>query len=247
MTFSYSHGFVPVTGGVGVGASWCYPRGVKKFLQSAPVQAAIAWAAARYVGLVARSTRWQVEGEAQLREMADGPPLIVVFWHETLPSMPVFWLRAKALGMTRMAVVRASPHRDGQLIGQAVGHMGIGLVSGSSSRGGAAGLRGLLKALESGLHVGLTPDGPRGPRRVAAPGVAQLAALSGVRILPCGAMISRAKVLRSWDRMRLPLPFGRGVLVCGAPIAVAREDWQAGLSAVTEALNAGMERAAALL
>jgi lysophospholipid acyltransferase (LPLAT)-like uncharacterized protein len=220
---------------------------VKKFYQSAPAQAFIAWAAARYLTLAARTLRWRVEGEENLRLMAGDKPLIVVFWHECLPAMPIFWLRAKRLGMTRPAVVLASQHRDGQLIGQAVRHMGIDLVSGSSSRGGAAGLRGLLKALAGGTHVGLTPDGPRGPRRVAAPGVAQLAGLSGVQILPCGAITSRAKTLHSWDKMRLPLPFGRGALVVGAPIEVEREDWQAGLPAVTTALDAAMARAAALL
>ena len=93
----------------------------------------------------------------------------------------------------------------------------------------------------------LTPDGPRGPRRVCAPGVAQLAAMSGRKVLPCGAMTSNAKTLGSWDRMRLPLPFGRGVLVCGELIDVPREDWQNGVAAVTAALNATMDRAAALL
>ncbi|NNM57249.1 lysophospholipid acyltransferase family protein [Acidocella sp.] len=220
---------------------------MKKFYQSAPAQAFIAWAAARYLTLVARTLRWRVEGESHLRLMAGDKPLIVVFWHESLPSMPIFWLRAKRLGMTRPAVVLASQHRDGQLIGQAVQHMGIALVSGSSSRGGAAGLRGLIKALSNGMHVGLTPDGPRGPRRVAAPGVAQLAGLSGGQILPCGALTSRAKTLDSWDKMRLPLPFGRGALVCGAPITVARDDWPAGVPAVTGALNAVMDRAAELL
>jgi lysophospholipid acyltransferase (LPLAT)-like uncharacterized protein len=220
---------------------------VKKFLQSAAVRAVIAWAVARYFLLVARSLRWRVEGEAQLLAMAEGPPLIVVFWHEALPSMPVFWLLARRLGMKRPAVVLASQHRDGQLIGQVVEHMGIGLVSGSSSRGGAAGLRGLLRSLAAGAHVGLTPDGPRGPRRICAPGVAQLAGLSGHRVLPCGAMTSRAKTLNSWDKMRLPLPFGRGALVCGTPVAVSRDDWQTGLIAITEALNAAMDRAAALL
>ncbi len=221
--------------------------GVKKFYQSTPVQAFIAWAAARYLTLVAHTLRWRVEGEAHLRLMAGETPLIVVFWHECLPAMPVFWLRAKRLGMTRQAVVLASQHRDGQLIGQAVQHMGIALVSGSSSRGGAAGLRGLLKALANGMHVGLTPDGPRGPRRHAAPGVAQLASLSGRLILPCGAITSRAKTLESWDKMRLPLPFGRGTLVCGAPLSVSPEDWQSGVPAVNSALNAVMERAVELL
>lgn len=220
---------------------------MKKFYQSAPAQAFIAWAAARYLTLAAHTLRWRVEGEENLRLMAGHEPLIVVFWHECLPAMPVFWLRAKHLGMTRPAVVLASQHRDGQLIGQAVRHMGIALVSGSSSRGGAAGLRGLLKALTGGTNVGLTPDGPRGPRRTAAPGAAQLAGLSGARILPCGAVTSRAKTLDSWDKMRLPLPFGRGALVCGAPISVAREDWEAGVPAIAGALDAVMARAAELL
>ncbi len=220
---------------------------MKKFYQSAPAQAFIAWAAARYLTLAARTLRWRVEGEANLRLMAGEKPIIVVFWHECLPAMPIFWLRAKRLGMTRPAVVLASQHRDGQLIGRAVQHMGIALVSGSSSRGGAAGLRGLLKALDNGVHVGLTPDGPRGPRRTAAPGAAQLAGLSGVQILPCGAVTSRAKTLDSWDKMRLPLPFGRGALVCGAPVSVSREDWEAGVPAITSALNAVMARAAELL
>lgn len=220
---------------------------MKKFLQSTPVRAAIAWVAALYVTLVARSIRWRIEGVEHLALMAAETPVIVVFWHEALPSMPIFWLRAKRAGMTRPAVVLASQHRDGQLIGRAVQHMGIGLVSGSSSRGGAAGLRGLMKALAEGANVGLTPDGPRGPRRLCAPGVAQLAALSGRVVLPCGAATARARQLRSWDRMRFPLPFGRGVLVCGAPISIGRDDWPDGVVTVTAALNAAMDRTASFL
>lgn len=220
---------------------------MKTFYQSARAQAGIAWIAARYVTMVARSTRWRVEGETQFLALSAEAPLILVFWHEALPSMPVLWLRARTLGMAREASVLASRHRDGQLIAQAVAQMGIVVVPGSSSRGGAAGLRGLLRALAEGRLVGITPDGPRGPRRVAAPGAAQLAALSGVRILPCGAVMSAAKPLRSWDRMRFPLPFGQGGLVFGAPITVAREDWRASVPMVTAALNAVMDRAAALL
>jgi lysophospholipid acyltransferase (LPLAT)-like uncharacterized protein len=222
-------------------------RGVKRILQSDWLRAALAWFAARYLLLVAKTLRWRIEGDAQIQEMATGAPLIVAFWHEAMPSMPILWQQAKRRGMVRPAVVLASRHRDGQLIGRVVEHMGIGLVSGSSSRGGAAGLRGLLNALSSGMNVGLTPDGPRGPRRVCAPGVAQLAALSGRRVLPCAAMTSNAKILGSWDRMRLPLPFGHGVLVCGELITVPREAWQDGIEAVTAALNAAMDRSAGLL
>jgi len=218
---------------------------LKKLLQSSAVQALAARAAARYVVMVAATTRWRIEGAAELAEFAKGDPCIVVFWHESLPSMPVFWLRARRLGLARPAAVLASRHRDGRLIGQAVAALGIEPLAGSSSRGGAAGLRRLAARLAAGCHVGLTPDGPRGPRRVAAPGVAQLAALSGAPVLPCGAWISRALTLRSWDRMRLPLPFGRGTLVCGPRLTVAREDWISAVPLIEAALSDAMARAAA--
>jgi len=84
----------------------------------------------------------------------------------------------------------------------------------------------------------ITPDGPRGPRRQAAPGVAQLAALSGAALVPVGAASTRHRRLPSWDRMMLPLPFGRGVLVCGPPIRVARGEADAALPGIAAALDA---------
>jgi lysophospholipid acyltransferase (LPLAT)-like uncharacterized protein len=212
----------------------------KRVLQSSATQSCLAWAAAGYLKFVAWTTRWDVEGKSRLAEFAEGPPCIVAFWHESLPFMPVFWLRAKTV---RPAVVLASRHRDGRLIGLGVSQFGIGVVAGSSSRGGAAGLRALVTALQSGRHVGLTPDGPRGPRRVAAPGAAQLAALSGAKILPCAASTVWAVQLNSWDRMRFPLPFGRGRLVCAPFITVPRGNWADSVPEIEAALTAAMTRA----
>jgi len=220
---------------------------LKSILQSAPVQAFTAWLATRYVVLAAYTIRWRIEGANELTAFAHDEPRIVVFWHETMPAMPIFWLNAKHLGLQRRAVVLASRHRDGQLIARAVEQMGVEVVAGSSSRGGAAGLRALIKALADGAHVGLTPDGPRGPRRVAAAGVAQLAALSGVMVMPCAAAIRPAIQLNSWDKMRLPLPFSKGVLVCGAPISVGREAWQESVLQIELALNRVTQHAEALL
>jgi lysophospholipid acyltransferase (LPLAT)-like uncharacterized protein len=220
---------------------------VKKILQAPRAQAVIARLAAFYIQGVARALRWRVAGEPNLAEFASGPPMIVVFWHETLPSMPILWLLSRRLGLTRPGIALASQHRDGRLIGRILNLMGIGLVAGSSSRGGAAGLRGLARALEQGAHVALTPDGPRGPARACAPGVAQLAALSGARVLPCAAMTRPAIQLSSWDKMRLPLPFGRGALVLGAPLVVGRDDWREGLTAISAALDASIAQAASML
>jgi lysophospholipid acyltransferase (LPLAT)-like uncharacterized protein len=136
-----------------------------------------------------------------------------------------------------------SQHNDGQLIGVVVRQFGIEPVLGSSSRGGANGLRQLLRLLRRGAMVGITPDGPRGPRRVAARGVAQLAALAAVPILPCAARTSRRIVLHTWDRMAIPLPFGRGIVVCGPAIVVPRDSWRETLPAITAAMNQATDRA----
>ena len=91
--------------------------------------------------------------------------------------------------------------------------------------------------------IGLTPDGPRGPRRVAAPGVAQLAALAGVPVLPCAARTSHRIGLNTWDRMGIPLPFGRGVVVCEPAITVPRDAWREALPAIKAAMDRASDRA----
>jgi lysophospholipid acyltransferase (LPLAT)-like uncharacterized protein len=144
--------------------------------------------------------------------------------------------------------VLISRHRDGVLIASIMDRFGIRVVYGSSTqrgrdRGGAAGFLALLDAVNGGGVAVITPDGPRGPRRQAAGGVAQLAAQSGAKVLPCGAQVRWKVTLGSWDRMVLPLPFGRGVLVCGAPVSVARNDLEKGLEAIGGALTEACDRA----
>ena len=115
----------------------------------------------------------------------------------------------------------SASHRDGQFIGAVVSRFALDVVLGSSSRGGAKGTAHSCSTCSPAATTSPSrPDGPRGPRRVAAPGVAQLAALSGVPVLPCAAQTTRRWVLRTWDRMVVPKPFGRGVVVCLPTIAV---------------------------
>jgi lysophospholipid acyltransferase (LPLAT)-like uncharacterized protein len=209
------------------------------------VQAILARALGLYLSVALRTTRWTLDGAEFLAPYAaPGEPVIAAFWHERLPLMSALWLLARRSnpGGTRMHVL-VSKHRDGQFIGNVLRRFGVDVVLGSSSKGGAAGVRILLRLLGAGDQIVITPDGPRGPRRVAAPGVAQLAALSGVKILPCAAQISRRWVLGTWDRMVIPLPFARGVMVCGAPIAVARDGWQSAVAGIQTALTAATDRA----
>ena len=81
----------------------------------------------------------------------------------------------------------------------------------------------MLKIIQSGENVAITPDGPRGPRMRAQAGIVLLARLSGAPIVPATYAVSRRKLASSWDRFVIALPFSRGVYLWGAPIYVARD------------------------
>lgn len=218
---------------------------LKRFLQRPRVQALLARVLAAYLSFALRSTRWVLEGQAAFAPFEAGECVVAAFWHEHLPLMPALYLRARARTPGLEMQVLVSRSRDGRFIGRVMQHFGLAVAHGSTSRGGALGLRELLAGLEQGKGVVITPDGPRGPRHVAAPGVAQLAGLAGVKVLPCAAASTAMRRLPSWDRMMLPLPFGRGVLVCGAAIAVPREGWEASLPEISAAMSAASARAEA--
>jgi lysophospholipid acyltransferase (LPLAT)-like uncharacterized protein len=216
---------------------------MKRLLRHEATQATLAWLGSLYLRLALRTTRWVFDGAEHLAPAIAGRAMVAAFWHERLPLMPVLWLRVRRSGLTQRAHVLVSRHRDGRLIGTVINRFGMDVLFGSTRRGGAAGMRAALLALARGEHLIITPDGPRGPRRVAALGVAQLAALSGAPVLPCAAQTSRRRVLRSWDRMVMPLPFGRGVVVCLPPIEVPRGGWQDALPKIEVALTAAADRA----
>ena len=220
---------------------------LKRLLRHRAVLGLLAGVLGHYLAFALRTTRWTLRGAENVAPHLAGQSVIAAFWHERLPLMPALWSLAQTQGNPTMHVL-VSRHRDGRFIGQILGRFHLDFVHGSTGRGGqdrggAAGLRAMLEFLAAGHQVAITPDGPRGPRRVAAPGVAQLAALSGIAVLPCAAQTTRRHVLRSWDRMVLPLPFGRGAIVCLPPIFVARDAVDAALPEIAAALTEAAEQA----
>ncbi|MFQ5763550.1 MAG: lysophospholipid acyltransferase family protein [Rhodospirillales bacterium] len=212
-------------------------RPLKRVLQLETVRRFFCWLAAHYIRLAYHSGRWTVVGgEVPRKFWDDGKPFILGFWHGRLLMMPYCWDRRATIHML------ISQHRDGQLIARTVGHFGIGTVAGSSTRGGAQALRTIVKALRQGECVGITPDGPRGPRMRASEGIVNVARLAGVPILPAAFGTTRGRFLSTWDRFLLPWPFGRGVIVWGEPITLDRDDdAESGESArrrIEDALNA---------
>jgi lysophospholipid acyltransferase (LPLAT)-like uncharacterized protein len=225
---------------------------VKALLRQPAVQALLARLIGWYLAFALGTTRWRLEGAEHLAPVLASGRAVAAFWHERLPLMPALFNHARRSVPGLRAGVLVSRHADGRLIGAVMAQFGAEAVHGSTrrkgrDRGGAAGALALLGLIERGGIAVITPDGPRGPRRVAAPGVAQLAGLSGAAVLPCSAQIRFRAVLGTWDRMVLPLPFGRGALVCAPLIAVPREGWQDALPAIAAAMSKAADRADAMV
>jgi hypothetical protein len=204
------------------------------------VQRVLAWLAAGLIGLVKRTTRWQTVNGAVATPAWDGAtPVIVTFWHNRLAMMPYCWPSRAPFHML------ISSHPDGRLIANTVAHFGITAVAGSTRRGGSEALRTLIRLAKDGASVGITPDGPRGPRMRAGQGAVVLAGLTGVPILPAAVSVSRRMVLGTWDKLIVALPFGHGAMVWGEPIVVPREATQADVMALTLRLEAELNRVSA--
>jgi len=173
-----------------------------------------------------------------------GAPVIYAVWHGRILLLPLLYGR-------RAVCVLASRSRDGELVTRYVGRFGIEAVRGSSSRGGAAGLRHLARWLEEGREVVVVPDGPRGPAEVVKPGIVGLARLSGAAIVPVAVGASSEWRLGSWDGFRIPRPFARCVARFGEPIHVPRvvdrrteEAARGEVEAALRALSASVDREA---
>jgi lysophospholipid acyltransferase (LPLAT)-like uncharacterized protein len=219
---------------------------LKRLLRRPVVQRLLGSLLSRYLRFALRTTQWTLYGAEHLSPLLRGTPAVVAFWHERLPLMPALWTLARGRAKGVKACVLVSRHADGRFIGEVMRRFDVAVAHGSTyrqgrDRGGAAGMRALLDQLAAGSHVVITPDGPRGPPRVAAPGVAQLAAMAGVRVLPCAAQTTRKRVLRTWDQMVLPLPWGRGVIVCAPPIMVPRGRVEDALPVIAQALTTAAE------
>ena len=191
------------------------PRFFKRVLKDERFRAALCWVAAQYIRLVHVTGRWRVLNEDSPNGVhAEGQSFVLAFWHGRLLMMAYAWRHRDRVK------ILTSGHRDGRMVGMTMAHFGVDSVVGSTGKKGAAATVALVRELRRGTVIGLTPDGPRGPRMRAGTGFVALAKIARVPIIPLTMSCSRAIVLSSWDRFMVPLPFARGVFIWGEPIQV---------------------------
>jgi lysophospholipid acyltransferase (LPLAT)-like uncharacterized protein len=208
---------------------------LRRFVRSDRLRRVLCYSIHLYIRFVYRTNRWSVEGAEHPRLLREaGRPFILAFWHGRLMMIPMAWQRLAPIHML------ISAHRDGRIIADAVAHFGVQSVAGSTKRGGSAALRTMVKALAAGDCVGITPDGPAGPAMVASAGIVNVARLARVPVVPVVFATSRRRVMRTWDRMNIALPFGRGVFIWGEPIEIGSELDEAGVERERQRIESRM-------
>jgi lysophospholipid acyltransferase (LPLAT)-like uncharacterized protein len=176
--------------------------------------ALVRWVGVPVVSLVAAT--WRVDRRHHERFaafLASQGPRLLLLWHETLLPLLV---SHRNHGVS----IIVSEARDGRYLANFATRLGYGAIGGSSHRGQVKAMRGALRGLEAGIPIAVTPDGPKGPRRVIKPGALQALQAVGGRVMPVYADARPAVRVNSWDRFLVPLPFARVRIAYGEPFQV---------------------------
>jgi hypothetical protein len=222
---------------------------LKQLLGNPFVQFLIGRAIGYYMLLAGVTTRWELVNRAAIEPAARGDgSIIICVWHGRLLQAHKLWVYGPGAPKAKALI---SNSREGDIITHTVRTVGSDAIRGSAAKGGrlkggVEAMRAMARHIRDGGIICITPDGPRGPRMRAKLGTVQLSKMTRAPMVALAWSSTRRKVFNSWDRMMLPLPFGRGVLIWGDPIAPPPPDADAdALEAVRLKLEHEMNRIAA--
>ena len=186
-------------------------------------------------GLYATLRPVYVQRQFERQVWRTGTPVVLAFWHGRL----VYFIH---LYHRQRFTVLVSQSQDGEMISRILAQFGVHTTRGSSSRGGTRALLEVVKRMRQGFHVGITPDGPRGPRYQVHPGIVMVAKKTGAPILPATYNAKWRTILGSWDAFLVPLPFSRVVVVYGEPVYVPPDASAATLQAKRGEVEARLQQ-----
>lgn len=198
-----------------------------------------------YMLFVGVTTRWRKVNPAAMDAFFNGGGKhLACIWHGRFTLVHKLWKFGPGAKPAKFLISRS---REGGLVAWVSRTVGAEVVRGSAAKrgqqkGGLEAMREMARHLDGGGVMGMTPDGPRGPRMRAKRGPVQLAKLAGASLVPITWSTSNRIVFDSWDKFILPLPFGRGALIWGDAIPVPGDADAAQMEAIRLQLETEMNR-----
>lgn len=173
--------------------------------------------------LLIASWRIQIIPHPKVAELLqNNQPFILAHWHADIQALLHLMLRMKVVAMI-------SRSKDGDLVAQVAELLGGKTARGSSSKGGVAALKEMIRIVRKNYIPALAIDGPRGPARVPKFGVFELAKICQLPIVPIGVISEKSYTFKNaWDGGYIPYPFSRITIYYAEPLAaptsIATED-----------------------
>ncbi len=186
---------------------------IKKILQHKYIQEFVGWIIAFYIKVCFNTSLWYLKNDEVITSiLKKNKKLIVIFWHNRLLMAPYCWNYNKPFKML------ISSHRDGKIISNAVAHLGIETIKGSSNKNKMSSVKEILINLNMNNVVGITPDGPRGPNEKMKEGIVSLLKKTNATVIPLSYSAKFNFKLNSWDKFIFVTPFNKFVAVWGNAI-----------------------------
>ncbi|MAI76974.1 MAG: hypothetical protein CBC25_06950 [Pelagibacteraceae bacterium TMED65] len=186
---------------------------IKKILKHNAFQLFLGWLISLYIRICFNTSTWIIKNEGVVtKECVREKSLIICFWHSRLLMACFCWNWEKKLKML------VSSHSDGKIISNAISHLGIQTISGSSRKQNISSLKEMIKLMNNNNALGITPDGPKGPNQKLKEGLISLLKKTQTTLVPFSYSAKFKIRLNTWDNFLFVTPFNKFVVVWGNPL-----------------------------
>ena len=195
---------------------------IKNFLKNYFIKKFLSLIGALYVYIVYISSQKTFINKDNFDKLIlENKSFIYALWHDQLLLSPFTW-------QTRNRIdILISKHKDGDIIADLIRYHGFNSIRGSTNnpskekeKNTISSIRKIIKTLKANVSIGITPDGPRGPRHKVSEGTINIARISNKKILPMALAYKEQWILNTWDKFIIPKPFNKICIVWGDPIDI---------------------------
>ena len=188
----------------------------KKIIKNFFIQNILVLLAILYIQFVKLTSKIRIENNNYPNKYwKDEKPFILAFWHSQLMMVSFSWSYKKKIN------ILASGHSDGRFGAKVGNFFKLNNIQ-TSNKNKNLSLRPVFQLLKSRQYIGITPDGPRGPKEKVPEGIIKIAKSTNVPIIPLGYWSSRNFTLRSWDSFLITLPFSKCNFVWGEAVKIPK-------------------------
>ena len=167
--------------------------------------------------IIKSTSNWKGENEQIIeKELTKKKTLIVLIWHHQLMGSTFSWKFKPKLRPI------ATSHRDGQLSTLVQKKFGLDPLLRKKDNPTFL-IKNISKAVQNEDCIYITPDAPHGPPKKINTNIFKLCQKFDLNIAILSFHTNRYFRINSWDKLKIPLPFSKGIYLWGNEIIQSKE------------------------